>query len=183
MSFENRIRCIKDLGELGYQTGSGNLIGLPGQTVESVAEDIQFFKKTNLDMVSTGPFIPNENTPLALTKPADIEFALKALATARIVTKNAHIPANTAYASLKDSDSRPRALKAGANVIMPNFTPPQYRGFYEIYPDKRCLKEPYENWLAQVKRITENLNWSIDYSRADTLKKENNGKITPVLLN
>ncbi len=141
MSFANRRGCLQDLAELGYQTGSGNLVGLRGQTVTHLARDVQFFKEGNFDMISVSPFIPHPETPLAQEPAGDLRMTLKMTALARIVSRNAHIPATTALGSLHGRDERPKALAAGANVLMPNFTPAPYRRHYEIYPNKRCISE------------------------------------------
>lgn len=182
MSIENRLRCIRDLGELGYQTGSGNIVGLPGQTIESIAKDILFFKAADLDMIGLGPFIPDEGTQLSAASPGDVNLALKTLAVTRIVTKDAHIPASTAFGYLGNTDNRLAALNCGANVIMPNFTPPEFRKLYRIYPKDEKFDE-IEDVLEPFKLIIRRAGRKVDYSRADTLKKEKNGKITSAVLN
>lgn len=141
MSFENRLRCLRDLKGLGYETGSGIMVGLPGQTLRSIAADILFFKEWDFDMIGIGPFIPHGKTLLADNAAGDVNLVLKALALTRIVTKRANLPATTALGSLGE-DFRIEGLKAGANVLMPNFTPAPYRKLYEIYPNKRCISEP-----------------------------------------
>ncbi len=137
---KDRLKCLEHLEKTGFQTGSGIMAGLPGQTPESIAEDILLFKSLELDMVGIGPFLPHPHTPLSGEKTTDLESVLKTLALTRIVTKDAHIPATTAVGTL-DAEGRQRALAAGANVIMPNITPAKYRAFYEIYPDKICVDE------------------------------------------
>lgn len=140
MSFENRLRCLRDLKELGYETGSGIMVGLPGQTPRSIANDILFFKEWGFDMVGIGPFIPHGKTQLAGTQPGDVNLVLKTLALTRIVMKKVNLPATTALGSI-EKDYRADGLKAGANVLMPNYTPAKYKRLYEIYPNKRCISE------------------------------------------
>ena len=140
MDFENRLRCLRDLKGLGYETGSGIMVGLPGQTLRSIANDILFFKEWDFDMIGIGPFIPHGKTPLAGKQAGDVNLVLKTLALTRIVTKRANLPATTALGSL-GKDFRVEGLKAGANVLMPNFTPAPYKKLYEIYPNKRCISE------------------------------------------
>ena len=140
MDFENRLRCLRDLKSLGYETGSGIMVGLPGQTLRSIASDILFFKKWDFDMIGIGPFIPHGKTPLADNAAGDVNLVLKTLALTRIATKKANLPATTALGSL-GKDFRVEGLKAGANVLMPNFTPAPYKKLYEIYPNKRCISE------------------------------------------
>ena len=140
MDFENRLRCLRDLKDLGYETGSGIMVGLPGQTLRSIAADILFFKEWDFDMIGIGPFIPHGKTSLAEAAPGDVNLVLKTLALTRIVTKRANLPATTALGSL-GKDYRVEGLKAGANVLMPNFTPAPFKKLYEIYPNKRCISE------------------------------------------
>jgi len=170
MSFDNRLRCLRALAELGYQRGSGNLVGLKGQTVETLVEDILFFKQGDFDMISVGPLIPHPQTALADLPAGDLRMTLKVMALTRIVSRNAHIPANTAIGSLHGRDERPKALAAGANVIMPNFTPDPVKPLYEIYPGKvgRDLSVPQS--LASIERMVAAAGRWIDYSRGDSLK-------------
>jgi biotin synthase len=169
MSFENRVRCLRDLVELGYQTGSGNLVGLKGQTLASLAGDIQFFRRWDFDMVSVSPFLPHPQTPLAAEPAGDLTMTLKMLALARIVSPWAHIPASTALGSLPGRDERPRALAAGANVLMPNFTPAPHRRHYEIYPNKRCVSEEAAACAGCMERMVAALGRRLDSSRGDAL--------------
>jgi biotin synthase len=138
--YEERFRCIRQLSELGYQVGSGNMVGLPGQSAESLADDILLFKELELDMVGLGPYIPHPETPLRGGSGGTIDKVLRVTALARIVTQNAHMPATTATGSI-DPEGRQKALRCGANVLMPNFTPLKYRRHYLIYPGKICLDE------------------------------------------
>jgi biotin synthase len=171
MSFANRRRCLQDLAELGYQTGSGDLVGLRGQTVTHLARDVQFFKEGDFDMISVGPFIPHSQTPLAQEPAGDLWMTLKMTALARLVSRNAHIPATTAIGSLHGRDERPRALAAGANVLMPNFTPAPYRRHYEIYPNKRCVSEDTGACPACMEQMVAGIGRWVDYSRGDSRKR------------
>jgi len=170
MSFENRRRCLQNLAELGYQTGSGDIVGLKGQTLRHLAGDIQFFKEGSFDMISVSPFIPHPQTPLADEPAGDLRMTLKMTALARIVSRNAHIPATTAIGSLHGRDERPKALAAGANVLMPNFTPVPYRRHYEIYPDKRCIGEEVKACPACLEQMVAGIGRWVDYARGDGLK-------------
>jgi biotin synthase len=170
MSFENRLRCLRDLADLGYQCGSGNLVGLRGQTVEMLANDVLFFKQGDFDMISVGPLIPHSQTALAGTPAGDLKMTLKVMALTRIVSRNAHIPANTAIGSLHGRDERPKALAAGANVIMPNFTPDAVRSLYDIYPGKVARGQSTRQSIASIERMVAAAGRWIDYSRGDSLK-------------
>lgn len=138
--FENRKRCLYDLKSLGFETGTGCLVGLPNQTIESLADDIIFFKELDADMIGIGPFIPHEQTPLKDAQKGDFWLALKVMALTRINMPNINIPATTAMETL-NPNGRIIALQSGANVVMPNVTSKEYRAKYEIYPGKICINE------------------------------------------
>jgi len=139
-SYANRKRCLYDLKSLGYETGTGCLVGLPNQTIESLADDILFFKELDADMVGIGPFIAHEETPLANEKNGDFWLALKVMALTRINMPDINIPATTAMETL-NPNGRIIALQSGANVVMPNVTSTEYRAKYEIYPGKICIND------------------------------------------
>ncbi|MHB1687487.1 MAG: [FeFe] hydrogenase H-cluster radical SAM maturase HydE [Ignavibacteriaceae bacterium] len=136
----DRIEHLYFLKSIGYQIGSGNITGLPKQSIKDIAEDIILCRELDLDMASFSPFIASPETPYRSQKNADVNFTLKVMAVARIVLKNVHIPATTALATL-DEYGREKGLQVGANVIMPNFTPSPYREKYSIYPNKKCVKD------------------------------------------
>ncbi|MDD3225491.1 MAG: [FeFe] hydrogenase H-cluster radical SAM maturase HydE [Clostridium sp.] len=140
MSHENRKRCLHDLKKLGYEVGSGSLVGLPNQTIESLASDILFFKEIGADMIGIGPFITNNDTPLKGSKGGDFNLSLKVMALTRILLRDINIPATTAMETL-NKDGRITALKAGANVVMPVITEGEYRKLYALYPGKICVSD------------------------------------------
>lgn len=140
MDWQNRINCIENLKKLGFEVGTGCLVGLPNQTLESLAEDILFFKKIDADMIGIGPFIPNQNTPLKDAEGGSFELALKVMAITRLLLPDTNIPATTAMETL-DPQGRLIALQSGANVVMPNVTQGDYRKYYEIYPGKICVND------------------------------------------
>lgn len=140
MSLENRKRCLKDLKELGYEVGTGCLVGLPGQDYESIADDILFFKAINADMIGLGPFIPHPETPLKAEAGGTFALSLKVMAITRLLLPDANIPATTAMETL-NSKGRIIALQSGANVVMPNVTEGDYRRMYELYPGKICVND------------------------------------------
>ena len=139
-SFDNRLNCLINLKELGYETGTGCLIGLLNQTIESIANDIMFFKELNADMIGIGPFIAHPETPLKNADNGSFTLALKAMAITRILLPDINIPATTAMETL-NKNGRIIALQSGANVVMPNITPVIYRKKYEIYPGKICIND------------------------------------------
>lgn len=140
MSFENRVKCLENLKELNYELGTGCLVGLPNQTIESLADDILFFKKMNVQMLGIGPFIPHPNTPLANAQTGSFPLALKVMALSRLMLPNINIPATTAMETL-NPNGRIIALQSGANVVMPNVTTSEFKTKYEIYPNKICINE------------------------------------------
>jgi len=131
----DRLKGLGWLRDLGYEVGSGNMVGLPGQTDEDLAKDIGLFKKYDFDMVGIGPFIAHPQTPLAWAVNGHLNRTLKVLAITRMITRDTNMPATTATGVL-DKDGRQKALLAGANVIMPDMTPLIYRAYYQIYPGK-----------------------------------------------
>ena len=139
MSYKNRLKCLQNLRDLGYEVGTGCLVGLPQQTLADLADDILFFKKFNVDMVGLGPFIPNPDTPLKNLEAGDFFLSIKVMALVRLLLPDINIPATTAMESLH-KDGRKIALQAGANVIMPNVTATNYRQKYLLYPGKIGLQ-------------------------------------------
>lgn len=146
-SFDRRVECLNIMKKLGYQVGTGVMIGLPGQTIEDLANDILFFKETGVHMIGMGPFIPHHQTPLAdsipdfdKVKDEQLELGLKMIAVTRLVLKNVNIASTTALQALSET-GRELGLKAGANIIMPNLTDTKYRSNYQLYDNKPCLNE------------------------------------------
>lgn len=140
MSWDHRYECLMMIKELGYELGSGIMVGLPGQSMESIADDLLFLQKIGVDMAGIGPFIPHPETPLAKESGGTLELALRTMAVMRILMEDINIPATTAMESLHPN-GRILALKSGANVVMPNMTNGEYRKFYELYPNKACVND------------------------------------------
>ena len=140
MSWQHRYECLMMIKELGYELGSGIMVGLPGQSIESIANDLLFLKEIDVDMSGIGPFIPHPDTPLAKEEGGSINLALRTMAIQRILMPDINIPATTAMESLHP-EGRIMALQGGANVIMPNVTDSEYRKLYELYPGKPALGE------------------------------------------
>ncbi len=134
--WEDRLQCLRWLKELGFETGTGNMVGVPGQTLESLADDLLVMKYLNADMLGIGPFIAHPDTPLAGIDNDDMDITLRVIAAARLITRNTNIPATTALATLHPQ-GRLLALQAGANVVMPDFTPEIYKNRYDIYPGRK----------------------------------------------
>jgi len=133
--FNNRFEHLAFLKDLGYYIATGSLTGLPGQTLDDIAEDILTTKKW-ANMVSTGPFVTSPSTPIAECSSGDTELYLKVMAVQRLVMKNVRIPVVTAYETLTGESARKKALSCGANSLMINLTPEKYRDLYALYPNK-----------------------------------------------
>ncbi len=151
----DRMAILASLQRLGYEAGSGVMIGIPGQTYASVADDIDLFRSMDLDMIGIGPYIAHPETPLGDHSwarqippeeqiPSDELTVYKAVALTRLVRPDANIPSTTALATINKTEGRELGLMRGANIVMPNLTPPEYRVKYEIYPDKACVNETAE---------------------------------------
>lgn len=140
MSFENRVRCLEDLKKFDYEVGTGTMVGLPGQTISSIADDILFFQKIDADMIGIGPFIPNPDTPLKDDAGGTFNFTRKVVAIVRILMPYINIPATTAMEAI-DPNGRILTLQSGANVVMPNVTDNIHKKEYLLYPGKICLND------------------------------------------
>lgn len=145
--FETRVNSLKDLREVGFQVGTGVMIGLPGQTLEDLANDILFLRDMDVDMIGMGPFIPHHSTPMGDSIPdfdskkeEQILLSLKVIAITRILLRDVNIASTTALQAL-DKIGRERGLQAGANIIMPNISETKYREGYKLYDDKPCTDE------------------------------------------
>lgn len=146
----DRVGQLHLMREMGYEIGSGVMAGIPGQTYEMLARDIELFEELDLDMVGIGPFLAHPETPLgakdAVTAGADQVpssewMVLKTVALTRIVCPEANLPATTALATINTVDGREHGLESGGNVFMPILTPSPYREMYQIYPGKACIDE------------------------------------------
>jgi len=132
--------CLKWLKELGYETGTGCMVGLPGQDAAALAEDILLIASLKADMAGVGPFLPHPQTPLASCSSGVMLPVLTLLALVRLACPAIHLPATTAL-SVLHPEGRSKALAAGANVVMPDFTPPDYRRLYDLYPGRTSISE------------------------------------------
>jgi len=151
---ENRLLCLKWLKELGYETGTGGMVGLPGQDADALAEDALLIYSFKADMAGVGPFLPHPQTPLASYSPGAVLPVLTLLALVRLICPTIHLPATTAL-SVLHPQGRSKALAAGANVVMPDFTPPDYRRLYDLYPGRTSVAE---DPLSTLKTLEKELN-------------------------
>ena len=137
MSLENRKRCLYDLKEIGYQVGSGFMVGSPGQTVSNLLEDLQFLQELQPDMIGIGPYIAQKDAPFAGCPNGSLQMTLRLLSILRLLFPYALIPATTALGTIHPK-GRELGLQAGANVVMPNLSPVRVRALYTLYDDKIC---------------------------------------------
>ena len=160
MSLENRVRCLNDLKTLGFEVGTGCLVGLPHQSDESLARDILFFKNIDADMIGLGPFIPSPQTPLQNENGGTLIKALKVMALTRLLLPDINIPATTAMETLQEN-GRMLALKSGANVVMPNVTDEECKQKYTIYPGKASLNNTAQEYRNSIVKKIEAIGRTI----------------------
>lgn len=166
MLWERRMKCISDLKELGFQTGVGMMVGVPGQTVESLVEDLLFMERINPEMIGIGPFIPHRNTPLGEYSAGSLRMTLLLVSVVRLMFPQALIPATTALATLAPNGRR-EGILSGANVVMPNLSPSGVRSKYAIYEGKASSGSEAAEGLAQLEQELNEIGYHVDYARGD----------------
>ncbi|KDR96695.1 iron-only hydrogenase maturation protein HydE [Peptoclostridium litorale DSM 5388] len=171
MSFENRINCLKNLKKIGFQTGAGFMVGLPGQTNEDLAKDLVFLKEVKPEMVGIGPYIPHPNTPIGKNSGGSLEKTLIMLALARLLLPDVLLPSTTALGTI-DPLGREKALNAGANVVMPNLSPTNMRKKYELYADKICTGDEAAHCRKCIEGRINRAGFEVDMSRGDHPSKQ-----------
>lgn len=168
MSYDNRMECLRTLKEIGYQVGAGFMVGLPGQTLEHLAEDLDFLHRFQPDMIGIGPFIPHSDTPLKGSVGGTVENTLVMVAMARLLVPKANLPATTAMGSL-DPQGREKAIKAGANVVMPNLSPTSVREKYALYENKICTGDEAAHCRSCIEMRIKVSGFDVDMGRGDSL--------------
>lgn len=171
MSAQNRKQCLYDLKEIGFQVGSGFMVGSPFQTSELIVEDLQFLKQLQPAMVGIGPFIPHHETPFASEAGGTLEQTLKLIALIRLLLPHALIPATTALGTIA-TDGRTKGILAGANVIMPNLSPEDVRQKYMIYDNKLSTGAEAAESLNQLKSEMQSIGYQVVISRGDVVRTE-----------
>lgn len=166
MSSENRRQCLMTLKRLGFQTGSGMMIGSPGQTDEHLYEDIRFLEELQPQMIGIGPFLPATNTPFENHSPGSADKTILMLSLLRLRFPNVLLPATTALATLC-SNGMERAILAGANVVMPNVSPVEQRKKYSIYDNKKSTGAESAQQMQQLENRLNAIGYHIDYGRGD----------------
>ena len=166
MSSENRRQCLMTLKRLGFQTGSGMMIGSPGQTDEHLYEDIRFLEELQPQMIGIGPFLPATNTPFENHSPGSADKTILMLSLLRLRFPNVLLPATTALATLC-SNGMERAILSGANVVMPNVSPVEQRKKYSIYDNKKSTGAESAQQMQQLENRLNAIGYHIDYGRGD----------------
>lgn len=139
MCLRHRVQCLYDLKDLGFATGCGMMVGSPGQTLDHLVQDLQFIERLQPEMVGIGPFLPHSATPFGNEPAGSLDLTLRLLSIMRLMLPQANLPATTALATLSP-DGRLRGILCGANVVMPNVSPPDIRSCYTLYDGKACTR-------------------------------------------
>lgn len=171
LSAENRQRCLFDLKALGYQVGSGFMVGSPYQTTENIVADIRFLQRLDPDMIGIGPFITHKQTPFADFESGSLELTLRLLSILRLMFPHVLLPATTALGTISPV-GRELGLKAGANVIMPNLSPVNVRELYQLYDNKICLGEEAAQCRGCLERRAESVGYRIVTDVGDVKRQD-----------
>ena len=166
LTLENRMRCLHDLKDIGYQTGCGFMVGSPGQTVEHLIRDLRFIEEFRPHMVGIGPFLPAAGTPFAVEPAGSADLTVKLLSIIRLMHPEVLLPATTALGTA-ESDGRERGILAGANVIMPNLSPLEVREKYSLYDNKIATGDEAAESVASLRRSMKNIGYEVVTDRGD----------------
>lgn len=166
MSFQNRMRCLRDLKALGFQTGCGFMVGSPFQTTECLVKDLLFIEELRPEMVGIGPFIPHTDTPFAEKPAGTLELSLFLLGIIRLMLPCVLLPATTALGTIHPQ-GRELGILAGANVVMPNLSPRDVRKKYMLYDNKICTGDEAAECRMCLQRRVESIGYRIAVSRGD----------------
>lgn len=174
MQLSNRKRCLYDLKEIGYQVGSGFMVGSPGQTTECLIQDLRFLQDLQPDMIGIGPYITHPDTPFAACPSGSVDLTLRLVAVLRLMFPYALLPATTALGTLHPQ-GRELGLKAGANVVMPNLSPVSVRKLYELYENKICTGEEAAQCRGCLERRVDSAGYQI-VTAIGNVKRESAGE-------
>ena len=169
MEYENRVFCLNNLKEIGFQVGAGFMVGIPGQTSSNLADDLLFLKKLEPDMIGIGPYISHSETPLAGCENGSVEDTLFMLSLTRLLLPDVLLPSTTALGTL-DPLGREKALKVGANVVMPNLSPVDVRDKYELYENKICTGDEAAHCRGCIEKRINSAGFEVDMSRGDSFR-------------
>ncbi len=170
MSLKNRKQCLFDLKDIGYQVGTGFMVGSPYQTTQNIVEDLLFIKKLKPQMIGIGPFVPHKDTPFKDFNSGTAELTTYLLSILRLMFPNALIPSTTSLGTIKPT-GREDGVLAGANVVMPNLSPVNVRKKYALYDNKICTGEEAAECLECLKRRMRSIGYEIVCDRGDYIEK------------
>ncbi len=174
MSLDNRKECLRRLKKLGYQTGTGIMIGSPYQTLENIADDLMFMKHINPEMIGMGPFLPHNDTPFADEKKGELELTLILISIVRLIFPLALIPATTALGTLKEG-GRELGILHGSNVVMPNLSPMNVRKKYLLYNDKIATGTESAEGVESLRKSMDEIGYVLTGMRGDfDINRKNN---------
>lgn len=166
LSARSRKQCLRDLKEIGFQTGTGFMVGSPGQAPEQLAEDMLFIRELEPHMVGIGPFVPHHDTPFAQSPPGTVELTLFMIGLLRLMLPKLLIPATTALGTI-DPRGREKGIQAGANVLMPNLSPVSVRKKYELYDNKICTGDEAAECRLCLSQRVESIGYRLTTDRGD----------------
>ena len=166
MNLENRKECLRTLKKLGYQTGTGIMVGSPYQTLENIADDFIFMQEINPEMIGIGPFLPHKDTPFANEKKGELELTLILISIFRLIFPLALIPATTALGTIKEG-GREMGILYGANVVMPNLSPMDVRKKYLLYNDKIATGTESAEGVESLKKNMQDIGYILTGTRGD----------------
>lgn len=175
LSLSHRKECLWNLRQIGYQVGSGIMVGSPAQKTEHLAEDMLFLQELQPHMVGIGPFIPHKDTPFREETAGTLELTLFLLGLVRLMLPKTLIPATTALSTIHP-DGRKMGILAGANVVMPNLSPKENRKLYSLYDHKRCMGDEAAEGLALLRAEMEEIGYTIVSARGDALMETEEGR-------
>ena len=166
LTLENRMQNLRDLKAIGYQTGTGMMVGSPYQTTQTLIKDLRFIQDLQPQMVGMGPFIPHHDTPFKDEKAGTVELTLKLLSIVRLMLPSVLLPATTALGTI-DGDGRIKGMNAGCNVVMPNLSPKDYRAKYLLYDNKIATGDEAAESLASLKKHMHAAGYEVVTDRGD----------------
>lgn len=169
MTIQTRSECLFNLKKIGFQAGSGIMVGSPNQTIDNIVEDILFLEELQPQMIGIGPYLPHKDTPFKDKEKGSLELTLIVVAILRLMHPYALIPSTTALATIADN-GRDKGILAGANVVMPNLSPVRFRKKYLLYNDKACMDDEAAESLASLQKRLEKIGYTISYDRGDFRK-------------
>jgi len=170
MEIETRKECLHRLKEIGFQTGSGIMVGSPYQTIDNIIDDLYFLAELQPEMIGIGPYLPSKDTPFRDQKAGSVELTVRLIAIFRLMHPEGLIPATTALATIHPT-GREKGILAGANVVMPNLSPLRVREKYQLYDNKACTRDEAAHCRGCLQRRLEKIGYTISEHRGDHVSR------------